>query len=119
MTPGTENFLIELIPQGGFAAFLLYLYISIKKEMEKFRLDAKAEEIEIRKENKSEIVEMRSRYDSVISTLNSEKDNYRVALHEEIGKLAGRVGELEKTAAAIVIRLDAFSENIQDLKARI
>ena len=114
----TEHLLIDLIPQGGFAGFLLYLYVTIKKEMKSLRGEAKQEEQQIRKESKEETQALRQRYDQVITSLNSEKESFRTALHDEIGKLANRVAELEKTAVAILTRLDSFSEKLQDLKNR-
>ncbi len=44
MSPDTSHFLVDLIPQGGFAGFLFWLYFTQKKDTQQLREEAKKEE---------------------------------------------------------------------------
>lgn len=108
MDAQTTNFIIDLIPQGGFAGFLFYLYISIKNEMKLAREEAKKEEEKIRKEHREEENRIRARFEKVIEQLNQEKENFRSALYQEVGNLANRVSEIEKQVSHIKTKIDLF-----------
>lgn len=112
MDAQTTNFLVDLIPQGGFAGFLFYLYISIKNEMKTAREEAKAEEDKIRKEHREEENRIRARFEKVIEQLNQEKETFRSALYKEVGNLATRVTEIEKQVTHIKTKIDLMVSNL-------
>jgi hypothetical protein len=125
MNVETTNVLLDLIPQGGFAGFLLYLYLNIKKEMkdlhERNRADQikqRNEEEQIRAHYRSQELELRERYDRVIDGLNSEKEKFRAALYDEIGKLTLRVAQLEKSLAGLIQKLEGFADRIDQMRNR-
>ena len=68
--------LVNLIPQGGFAGFLFYLFHNVKKELADHRTEAKKQEQEIRKQYREEKQALRDRYDVVIDSLQKEKEGY-------------------------------------------
>ena len=108
MDPDTSHFLMELVPQGGFAGFLFWLYFTQKKDTQLLREEAKKEEERIRKEYREEENRIRNRFEKVIEGLNQEKENFRSALYQEVGKLTIRVSELEKTVTHIKTKIDLF-----------
>ena len=121
MDTETSQILFDLIPQGGFAGFLLYLYLTLKKDMKELhdqnradRDTQKLEEEKIRNDYREQETKLRNRYDAVINSLNVEKENFRSALYDEIGKLAARVSDLEKSLAGLIQKMENFSERIDD-----
>ena len=59
-----SDILINAIPQGAFASFLLWQYIQQRKEAKELRLERKEEEKAIRDEYRKEVDTIRGRYDS-------------------------------------------------------
>ena len=114
MDPQTSNFLVDLIPQGGFAGFLFWLYFTQKKDTQFLREESKREEERIRKEYREEENRIRNRFEKVIEGLNAEKENFRAALYDEVGKLSFRVSELEKSVAEIKTKIDNFMSTLSD-----
>lgn len=111
-----SNMLVTLIPQGGFAGFLFYLFHNVKKELAEHRQDAKKEESEIRAQYKIEKKELRERYDIVIDGLQKEKEGFREDLQQKINKLNDRLIYFEKQMIQLSTRLENILEKIQDLK---
>lgn len=125
MDTETSQILFDLIPQGGFAGFLLYLYLTLKKDMKELhdqnradRDTQKLEEEKIRNDYREQETKLRNRYDAVINSLNVEKENFRSALYDEIGKLAARVSDLEKSLAGLIQKMENFSERIDDIRRK-
>jgi DNA anti-recombination protein RmuC len=110
--------LVNLIPQGGFAGFLFYLFNSVKKELADHRQEAKKEETEIRKQYREEKEALRARYDVVISDLQREKEGFRTTLQDKITALNDRLNTLENKLIELSTRLENILEKIADLKDR-
>tara|TARA_R100000664_G_C2650012_1_gene71062 strand:+ start:46 stop:405 length:360 start_codon:yes stop_codon:yes gene_type:complete len=110
--------LVNLIPQGGFAGFLFYLFHNVKKELAEHRAEAKKEEQEIRKQYKEEKQALRDRYDVVINDLQKEKEGFRTTLQNKISALNDRLNTLENKLIELSTRLENILEKIADLKDR-
>ena len=59
----TNQILMDVLPQGGFAAFLFWLYFTQKKDTQL-----------LRDEHKKEQQDLRDRYANVISDYQAERD---------------------------------------------
>jgi predicted nuclease with TOPRIM domain len=125
MDTQTSQMLFDLIPQGGFAGFLLYLYLTQKKDIkelnDQYRADRdtqKKEEDKIRNDYRNQESQLRNRYDAVITSLNLEKENFRSALYDEIGKLTNRVSDLEKSLAGLIQKMEFFADKIDDFRKK-
>ena len=96
---------MDLIPQSGFAGFLLWLYLTQKKDTQQLRTDAKEEE-----------EKLRIRYDKVITDLQSEKELANKNLRDQVNSLDTRLSELDRILIQLVTRLEAITANIAEIK---
>ena len=107
MDPATSQMILEFIPQGGFAAFLLWQYLQQKKDL-----------AEVRKESKEEAENLRDRYSKVIADITSEKEQMRDDLKTQVDSLSNRLNDLEKTLITLITKLEAITEQIRDIKTK-
>ena len=116
MDPATSQMILEFIPQGGFAAFLLWQYIQQKKDLNASREEQKQDLALLHKEAKQDQEELRSRYEKVILELTLEKNQMRESLKTQVELLSTRLNELEKTLIGLVTKLEAITEQIKELR---
>ena len=104
----TNQILMDVLPQGGFAAFLFWLYFTQKKDTQK-----------LREEHKLEQADLRARYAKVISDYQLERDEAQKEVRKQITSLSDRIMQLETKLIQTLTRLEAFAETLSDLKNKI
>ena len=107
MDAATSQMILDFIPQGGFAAFLLWQYLQQKNDL-----------AALRKESKDEAEQLRDRYSKVINDLTTEKEQMRDDLKQQVNTLSSRLNELEKTLVALVTKLEQITDQIKELRTR-
>ena len=104
----TNQILMDVLPQGGFAAFLFWLYFTQKKDTQT-----------LREEHKAEQQDLRDRYAKVIADYQVERDEAQKEVRKQITSLSERIMQLENKLIQTLTRLEAFAETMADLKNRI
>ena len=104
----TNQILMDVLPQGGFAAFLFWLYFTQKKDTQM-----------LREEHKQEQADLRARYAKVINDYQLERDEAQKEVRKQITSLSDRIMQLETKLIQTLTRLEAFAETLSDLKNRI
>ncbi len=104
----TNQILMDVLPQGGFAAFLFWLYFTQKKDTQL-----------LREEHKKEQQDLRDRYAKVINDYQLERDEAQKEVRKQITSLSDRIMQLETKLIQTLTRLEAFAETLSDLKNRI
>ena len=104
----TNQILMDVLPQGGFAAFLFWLYFTQKKDTQL-----------LREEHKQEQQDLRDRYAKVINDYQLERDEAQKEVRKQITSLSERIMQLETKLIQTLTRLEAFAETLSDLKNRI
>ena len=103
-----NQFIVEMLPQGGFAAFLFCLYYTQKKDTEK-----------LREQNKAEQQALRDRYAKVIQDYQTERDEAQKEVRRQITALSDRIGHLQTKLIQAITKMEAFAQSLQDLKKKI
>ena len=104
----TNQILMDVLPQGGFAAFLFWLYFTQKKDTQL-----------LREEHKQEQQDLRDRYAKVINDYQLERDEAQKEVRKQITSLSERIMQLETKLIQTLTRLEAFAETLSDLKNKI
>ena len=103
-----SQFLLELIPQGGFAAFLLWLYLQQKKDTKELRQEAKEDQDKLRE-----------RYAVVIADYQKERDEAQQQVRAQVERLGDRITKLENTIAGAMARIENINGAISDIKTKL
>ena len=104
----TNQIVFYLLPQGGFAAFLFWLYFTQKKDTQ-----------QLREEHKKEQQELRDRYAKVIADYQAERDEAQKEVRRQITSVSDRIQQLEKKLIETLTRLEAFAQSMAYLKNKI
>ena len=111
-----SDMLVNLIPQGGFAGFLFYLFHSVKNELNVHRTEAKEEQKIMREEHQAQERALRDRYMEVIDDLQREKEQFRGNLQTKMQAFQTRLNLVENKLVEITTRLESILEKIHDLR---
>ena len=110
------DMLVNLIPQGGFAGFLFYLFHSVKNELATHRTEAKEEQKILRDDHQKAEQALRDRYMKVIDDLQREKEQFRGNLQQKMSQFETRLNVVENKLVEITTRLESILEKIHDLR---
>ena len=110
------DMLVNLIPQGGFAGFLFYLFHSVKNELTAHRTEAKEEQKLLREDHSKAEASLRDRYTKVIDELQREKEQFRGDLQSKTVSFQNRLNLVENKLVEITTRLESILEKINDMR---
>ena len=99
---------MDLLPQGGFAAFLFWLYFTQKKDTQA-----------LREEHKKEQQDLRDRYAKVIADYQLERDEAQKEVRRQINMLSDKIAKLENKLVQTLTRLEGFATSLQYVKNRL
>jgi len=104
----TNQIVMDLLPQGGFAAFLFWLYFTQKKDTEK-----------LREQNKLEQDALRERYAKVIQDYQTERDEAQKEVRRQIKELSDKIMQLQTKLVKAITKLEQFAISMRDIKKKV